>query len=53
MDEHFGYEVKGPILKLGANMSPIVNHLVIILQIPNQMWITMGKNLESSYTIQP
>jgi hypothetical protein len=53
MDEHFGYEVKGPILRLGANMNPIVNHLTIILQIPNQMWITMGENFEASYVIQP
>jgi hypothetical protein len=53
MDEHFGYEVKGPILKLGANMSPIVNHLDIILRISNQMWITVRENLEVSYIIQP
>jgi hypothetical protein len=53
MDEHFGYEVKGLVLKLGSNMNPIVSHLVIILQIPNQMWINMGENFEGSYIIQP
>jgi hypothetical protein len=52
MDEHLGYEVKGPVLKLGANMNPILSHLTIILQISNQMWITMGKNLEVNYIIQ-
>ncbi len=53
MDEHFGDEMKGPILRLGANMSPIVSHLDLILQISNQMWITMGENLEAGYIIQP
>jgi hypothetical protein len=45
--------MKGPILRLGANMSPIVSHLDLILQISNQMWITMGENLEAGYIIQP
>jgi hypothetical protein len=30
----------------GANGSPIVSHLAIILQVFNQMWITTGKNLK-------
>jgi hypothetical protein len=49
MDEHLGYEMKGLVLRLGANMSPIVSHLDIILQIFNQMWIIMGENLEVGY----
>jgi hypothetical protein len=30
--------------RLGANVSPIIGHLVIILQVPSQMWITMEEN---------
>jgi hypothetical protein len=33
-------------IRPGANVSPIVSHLAIILQVSSQMWITMGKNLK-------
>jgi hypothetical protein len=32
-------------IKPSANVSPIVSHLIIILQILSQMWITMKENL--------
>jgi hypothetical protein len=32
-------------IKLGANVSPIVSHLAIILQIPSQIQIVMKENL--------
>jgi hypothetical protein len=39
--------------KLGANMNLIVIHIVVILQIPNQMWIIMRKNTKVDSTFQP
>jgi hypothetical protein len=33
------------ISRLGVNVSPIVIHLFVIFQIPNQMWIIMEEDL--------
>ncbi len=44
MDEHFWFQGKRTI-RPSANVSPIISCLGVILQIPNQMWITMEENL--------
>jgi hypothetical protein len=44
MDEQIWFQGKRTI-RPDVNVNPIISHLVVILQIPNQMWIIMEENL--------